>query len=72
MPSTSMEGQRIYRMRCCRAACADTAAGARGLPDGECGFEYGANGTDVHLRRCPKCQAGAPGEPLPERPSMLF
>jgi Zn finger protein HypA/HybF involved in hydrogenase expression len=26
-----------------------------------CGHVYGANGTDIHLRRCPKCQGGAPG-----------
>jgi Zn finger protein HypA/HybF involved in hydrogenase expression len=26
-----------------------------------CGHVYGANGTDIHLRRCPKCQSGAPG-----------
>jgi hypothetical protein len=27
----------------------------------ECGHIYGANGTDIHLRRCPKCQKGAKG-----------
>lgn len=26
-----------------------------------CGFVYGANGTDVHLRKCPECQDGRPG-----------
>jgi len=26
-----------------------------------CGHEYGANGSDIHLRKCPKCQAGRPG-----------
>jgi hypothetical protein len=26
-----------------------------------CAYEYGANGSDVHLRRCPECQGGAPG-----------
>ena len=26
-----------------------------------CGYVYGANGTDVHLRKCPRCQGGAPG-----------
>jgi hypothetical protein len=26
-----------------------------------CGHEYGANGSDVHERRCPRCQRGAPG-----------
>ena len=28
-----------------------------------CGNEYGANGSDVHLRKCPNCQGGAPGLP---------
>lgn len=28
---------------------------------GECGFEYGANGTDIFQRLCPKCQRGRPG-----------
>jgi hypothetical protein len=27
----------------------------------ECGFEYGANGSDFHLRKCPTCQGGAAG-----------
>jgi hypothetical protein len=26
-----------------------------------CGYVYGANGSDIHERRCPKCQGGAPG-----------
>lgn len=26
-----------------------------------CGHVYGANGSDFHLRRCPKCDGGAPG-----------
>jgi hypothetical protein len=26
-----------------------------------CGHEYGANGSDIHLRKCPVCQGGAPG-----------
>jgi hypothetical protein len=29
-----------------------------------CGHIYGANGSDCHLRRCPKCQGGAEGLPL--------
>jgi hypothetical protein len=28
---------------------------------GECGAEYGANGSDIFQRRCPACQNGAPG-----------
>lgn len=26
-----------------------------------CGFVYGANGSDLHLRKCPQCQGGAAG-----------
>lgn len=33
------------------------------LQCGECGEEYGANGSDVWLRRCPSCQSGAKGLP---------
>ena len=25
-----------------------------------CGFCYGANGVDIHERKCPNCQGGAP------------
>jgi len=28
---------------------------------GDRGYEYGANGSDIHLRRCPACHGGAPG-----------
>lgn len=27
----------------------------------ECLYEYGANGSDIFQRKCPKCQGGAPG-----------
>jgi hypothetical protein len=27
----------------------------------ECGYTYGANGTDVFQRKCPECQGGEPG-----------
>jgi len=27
----------------------------------ECGFEYGANGSDLFQRKCPRCQGGNPG-----------
>lgn len=26
-----------------------------------CHAEYGSNGSDIHLRKCPDCQGGAPG-----------
>jgi len=29
----------------------------------KCGCEYGANGTDIWLRKCPDCQKGNPGIP---------
>ncbi len=34
---------------------------AYGLACQHCGHEYGANGTDIHLRKCPNCQGGTPG-----------
>ena len=30
----------------------------------KCGTNYGANGTDVHHRKCPYCQGGVAGLPL--------
>ncbi len=27
----------------------------------DCGHCYGANGTDIHHRKCPQCQGGATG-----------
>ena len=30
----------------------------------DCGHEYGANGSDIHLRRCPGHDGGAPGFPI--------
>jgi predicted nuclease with RNAse H fold len=42
-------GQHAYRMVCLRP---------------ECGYAYGANGTDVFQRKCPRCQGGAPGIPF--------
>ena len=32
---------------------------------GVCCHQYGANGTDFHERKCPKCQGGKPGLPIP-------
>ena len=31
------------------------------LKCGRCGAEYGTNGCDIHLRRCPSCMGGPPG-----------
>ena len=30
----------------------------------KCGHNYGANGSDIHSRRCPKCDGGLPGLPF--------
>ena len=27
----------------------------------DCGYTYGANGTDIFQRKCPECQGGEPG-----------
>jgi hypothetical protein len=37
-----------------------------------CKHEYGANGCDIHKRRCPRHQDGAKGETLREEPMSLF
>ncbi len=31
------------------------------LACGKCGYNYGANGTDIFERKCPKCGKGEPG-----------
>lgn len=31
---------------------------------GRCSNKYGANGSDIWLRRCPRCQGGAMGLPF--------
>ncbi|CAB4711976.1 MAG: hypothetical protein F2663_10180 [Actinobacteria bacterium] len=33
------------------------------LKCGRCGAEYGANGSDIFQRKCPRCQGGMPGLP---------
>ena len=32
-----------------------------------CGHAYGANGSDIHLRLCPRCQGGQPGLEYPKQ-----
>jgi hypothetical protein len=39
---------------------------------GHCRAEYGANGCDIHSRRCPVCQGGSEGEVLREMAPGLF
>jgi hypothetical protein len=31
---------------------------------GKCGSEYGSNSCDAHIRNCPDCSGGRPGEPI--------
>ena len=54
--STGLPGndhlQYIYVLRCTRI---DPRTGR------ECGYEYGANGSDIFQRKCPRCQDGKPG-----------
>ncbi len=38
---------------------------------GNCKHVYGANGCDIHIRKCPNCQSGTRGEPLREPPPTL-
>ena len=45
--------QYVYRMTCLREVSGNV-----------CGHVYGANGSDIHCRKCPRCQGGAAGEPL--------
>jgi len=52
-----MEGQSVYALQCQRAGC---------------GFEYGEEGIRVERRRCPRCDGGVPGLPVPEAAPMLF
>lgn len=37
-----------------------------------CEGRYGANGCDIHARRCPLCDGGAAGEVVAEKPLALF
>jgi hypothetical protein len=37
-----------------------------------CKFQYGANGTDILKRLCPRCQGGAKGERLRDPGPSLF
>jgi hypothetical protein len=37
-----------------------------------CGHDYGSAGKDIHLRRCPRHQDGAKGEPLRAPARNLF
>ena len=43
-----------------------------GVVCGDCRGEYGANGCDLHARRCPVCQGGVAEEALREAAPGLF
>ena len=55
--SNGMPGQNVYVLRCQNAGC---------------GAEYGEEGIRVHGRKCPRCQDGKPGLPVPEAAPTLF
>ena len=55
--SAAMDGQRVYVLQC---------------QVGGCGHEYGEEGIRVHQRRCPRCQGGKPGLPVPMLEPTLF
>ncbi len=46
-----MPGQHVYVLRCQRSGC---------------GEEYGEEGIRVHGRKCPRCQGGKAGLPVPD------
>ncbi len=40
------------------------------LECGVCSHRYGANGSDIHIRKCPECQGGQPGLDFGESPPL--
>lgn len=52
-----MDGQSVYVLQCQRPGCR---------------HEYGEEGIRVHQRKCPRCDNGAPGLPVPEPAPTLF
>jgi predicted Zn-ribbon and HTH transcriptional regulator len=52
-----MDGQSVYVLQCQRPGC---------------GFEYGEEGIRVHQRKCPRCDGGLPGLPVPAAAPTLF
>ncbi len=52
-----IRGQRIYVLQCQVAGC---------------GYEYGEIGLLLHDRKCPRCQGGKRGLPLPHVAPLLF
>ena len=54
-------GQRLLRKTEYRGTDHNQFVWALQCERDDCGHVYGANGSDFHLRRCPKCDGGAPG-----------
>ncbi len=52
-----MDGQNVYVLQCQRPGC---------------GFEYSEEGIRVHQRKCPRCDNGKPGLPVPAAAPSLF
>ena len=52
-----MDGQSVYVLQCQRPGCR---------------HEYGEEGIRVHQRKCPRCDNGAPGLPIPDPAPTLF
>lgn len=71
-PGTVNEnGQQVVR-RAGRDAQGMAGQRVYALRCSRCGHEYGEEGIRVHLRKCPKCQGGKPGLPVPEAEPTLF
>lgn len=52
-----MAGQQVYVLHCLQPGC---------------GHQYGEEGIRVHQRKCPRCQGGGPGLPVPDAMPGLF
>ena len=52
-----MDGQSVYVLQCQLPGCC---------------YEYGEEGIRVHQRRCPRCDDGTPGLPVPAPTPTLF
>lgn len=51
------DGQYVYHVQCQVTVCR---------------HEYGTDGISFHQRKCPRCQDGKPGLPVPEKTASLF
>ena len=51
------DGQYVYHLQCQRPGCL---------------FEYGSDGISIHQRKCPRCDDGKAGLPVPPQTVGLF